>query len=183
MKLLKMEKAYGGKYLRNYKLTYLNREGKEKVYEVVSRNELTGPQDLGKKVSGVSIVAYHEDKMLLLKEFRMGINKAVYNLCAGFIEEGESLEECVVRESYEETGLQFKRIIDVLNPSYGAVAISDIRTNIVFAEAEGTFEDHTSANEEITAAFYTKDEVKHLLQTEEFSSRAQMAAYYFTKLP
>ena len=47
-------------------------------------------------------------------------------------------------------------------------------------EVEGNFEDHTSENEQIDANFYDKDEVQKLLETEPFSSRAQMAAYYFS---
>ncbi len=181
MKLIKMEKVKDGKYLKNYELTYRNKAGKEKTYEIVSRKELSGIEDIGQKVSGLSIAAVNGDKLLLLREFRMGVNKIVYNLCAGMIEEGESLEQCIRRELYEETGLQVKRIIDILPASYAAVAISDTKTSIVFVEAEGEFEDHTSDNEWIEAGFYTKEEVRELLKTAEFSSRAQIIAYFFAR--
>lgn len=181
MKLIKMEKVKDGKYLKNYELTYWNKAGKEKTYEIVSRKELSGIEDIGQKVSGLSIAAVNGDKLLLLREFRMGVNKIVYNLCAGMIEEGESLEQCIRRELYEETGLQVKRIIDILPASYAAVAISDTKTSIVFVEAEGEFEDHTSDNEWIEAGFYTKEEVRELLKTAEFSSRAQIIAYFFAR--
>lgn len=181
MKLIKMEKVKDGKYLKNYELTYRNKAGKEKTYEIVSRKELSGIEDIGQKVSGLSIAAVNGDKLLLLKEFRMGVNKIVYNLCAGMLEEGESLEQCIRRELYEETGLQVKRIIDILPASYAAVAISDTKTSIVFVEAEGEFEDHTSDNEWIEAGFYTKEEVGELLKTAEFSSRAQIIAYFFAR--
>lgn len=180
MEFLGMEKVKDGKYLKNYELTYLNKAGREKKYEIVSRSEITGPDVLGKRVSGVSIVAYHEDKLLLLREFRMGVNRYIYNLCAGMIEEGESMEECISRELYEETGLSVKKIRTILPPSFAAVAFSDVKTQIAFVEAEGSFEDHTSDNEQIDAKFYSKEEVRELLETEEFSSRAQMAAYFFT---
>lgn len=180
MKLIKLEKVKDGKYLKNYELIYENKVGKEKKYEIVSRKELKGPEDLGNAASGVSIVATCDDKLLLLNEFRMGVNKYIYNLCAGMIEEGESIEECITRELYEETGLVLKRIKCILPPSYAAVAISDVKTYIAFAEVEGEMADHTSENEEIRAAFYTKEEVLELLETEEFSSRAQMAAFFFT---
>ncbi len=180
MELLKMEKVKDGKYLKNYELTYRNKAGREKKYEIVSRNEITGPDMIGQKMSGVSIVAYYEDKMLLLREFRMGVNRLIYNLCAGMIEEGESLEECIQRELYEETGLSVRRIRCILPPSFAAVAFSDVKTQIVFVDVEGSFEDHTSENEQIDAKFYTKEEVRELLETEEFSSRAQIAAYFFT---
>ena len=180
MEFLGMEKVKDGKYLKNYELTYLNKAGREKKYEIVSRSEITGPDALGKRVSGVSIVAYHEDKLLLLREFRMGVNRYIYNLCAGMIEEGESMEECITRELYEETGLSVKRIRTILPPSFAAVAFSDVKTQIAFVEVEGNFEDHTSDNEQIDAKFYSREEVRELLETEEFSSRAQMAAYFFT---
>ncbi len=180
MKLLGMEKVKDGKYVKNYELTYINKAGKEKKYEIVSRSEITGPEAIGQRMSGVSIVAYHEDKMLLLREFRMGVNRFVYNLCAGMINDGEALEECIQRELYEETGLNVKKIRCILPPSFAAVAFSDVKTQIAFVDVEGSFEDHTSENEQITACFYSKEEVRELLETEEFSSRAQIAAYFFT---
>ncbi|HBA69106.1 MAG TPA: NUDIX domain-containing protein [Lachnospiraceae bacterium] len=181
MKLIKMEKVKDGRYLKNYELTYVNKAGHEKKYEIVSRKELSGVEDIGKKVSGLSIAAVNGKKLLLLKEFRMGVNKTVYNLCAGMLEKDETLEECVSRELYEETGLSVKRIIDILPASYAAVAISDTKTHIVFVEAEGEFSDHTSENEWIEAGFYSREEVAALLKTAEFSSRAQMIAYFFSK--
>jgi ADP-ribose pyrophosphatase len=135
---------------------------------------------LGQRVSGVSVVAYYEDRLLLLREFRMGVNKYIYNLCAGMLEQDETIEDCIRRELYEETGLQLKRIIHILKPSYAAVAISDVKTQIAFVEAEGILSDNTSENEKITAAFYTREQVRELLEQEEFSSRAQMAAWFFT---
>lgn len=181
MQLIRMEKVKDGRYLKNYELTYQNKAGKEKKYEIVSRKELSSVEDIGRNVSGVSIVATKDDKLLLLREFRMGVNKFIYNLCAGMLEKQESIEECIQRELYEETGLNVKVIKEILPPSYSAVAISDIKTYIAFVEAEGDFEDHTSENELIEARFYTKEEVRALLATEEFSSRAQMAAYFFAR--
>ena len=181
MKFLKFEKVRDGKYLKNYEITYLNKSGREKKYEMVSRRELQGIEDVGGKPSGVSIVATCEGKLLLLHEFRMGVNRTVYNLCAGMLESNESIEDCISRELYEETGLRVKTIKKILPPSFAAVAISDTTTYIAFVEAEGTFEDHTSENEQIEAGFYTRDEVSRLLETEPFSSRAQMAAYFFAE--
>lgn len=181
MELKSIKKVRDSKYLKGYELNYINKSGKEKIYEIVSHNEIENPEDLGKKVSGISIVALHDNKLLLLKEYRMAVNSFVYNLCAGFIEKGESIEECIARELYEETGLRVKRIIKILNPSFAAVGITDVKNQIAFIEAEGSFEDHSSDNEDITASFYTKKEVENLLNEEEFSSRAQIVSYIFTK--
>lgn len=180
MEYINFEKVKDGKYLKNYEITYRNKAGREKKYEIVSRRELKDIHDVGAAPNGVSIVAMKDDKLLLLHEFRMGVNRTIYNLCAGMLEIGETIEECIERELYEETGLQIKQIQKILPPSYSAVAISDTMTYIAFVEAIGEISDHTSDNEQIEAAFYTKEEVKKLLETEPFSSRAQLAAYYFT---
>ena len=42
-------------------------------------------------------------------------------------------------------------------------------------------QDHTSENEQIDSRFYSKEEVWELIQTEQFSSRAQLAAYFFAR--
>ena len=181
MEFVKFEKVRDGKYLKNYEITYLNKSGREKKYEIVSRRELQGIEDVGGKPSGVSIVATCEGKLLLLHEFRMGLNKSIYNLCAGMLEADETIEDCIARELYEETGLRVKTIQKILPPSFAAVAISDVTTYIAFVEAEGSFEDHSSENEQIEARFYTREEVSRLLETEPFSSRAQMAAYFFAE--
>lgn len=182
MKLLRMKKVRDGRYLKDYELTYENKIGKEKVYEIVSLKELSGPEFLGAAVTGVSIAAVYDGKLLLLKEFRMAINREIYGLCAGHLEENENVEDCIRRELYEETGLDLKRIIKIFPPSFSTVTISDAKTQIAFVEAEGTISDeHMSANEQIKAAFYTPAEVLHLIETETFSSRAQMIAYGFTQ--
>ena len=139
MEFLGMEKVRDGKYLKNYELTYKNKAGRIKTFEIVSRKDLKTPEDLGQKPSGVSIVAFRNDKMMLLREFRLSINKEIFNLCAGMLEEGESIETCIERELYEETGLKVKRIIDILPPSFSAVGFSDTKTYIAFVEAEGEF--------------------------------------------
>lgn len=180
MEFLGMEKVRDGKYLKNYELSYRNKAGKLKKFEIVSRKDLKSPADLGQKPSGVSIVAYKDDRMMLLREFRLSINREIFNLCAGMLEEGESIEDCIARELYEETGLSVKRIIAILPPSFSAVGFSDTKTYIAFVEAEGEFEDHTSDNEQIQARFYDREEIRTLLQTEDFSSRSQMAAWFFS---
>ena len=179
MEFLGMEKVRDGKYLKNYELSYRNKAGKLKKFEIVSRKELNSPNDLGEKPSGVSIVAFRDDRMMLLREFRLSINREIFNLCAGMLEENESIEACIERELFEETGLKVKRIIDILPPSFSAVGFSDTKTYIAFVEAEGEFEDHTSDNEQIQARFYSRSEIAQLLKTEDFSSRSQMAAWFF----
>lgn len=181
MKFLGMKKVRDGKYLKGYELAYLNKSGIEKTYEMVSFAELKNADELGKKINGISIVAFMDGKMLLLREFRMGVNRFVYNLCAGMLESGETIEECIARELYEETGLTLKRILRILPPSFAAVSISDVKNQIAFVEVSGELSDHTSPNEDIEPHFYTKEEMAELLECEELSTRAQLAGFCFTQ--
>ena len=181
MILKSIKKVRDGKYLKNYELEYENKSGKIKQFDIVSHSEIRSKDELGEKVSGVSIVALYEGKLLLLKEFRMGVNRYIYNLCAGMKEKGETIEETIKRELHEETGLDVNEIVDILPPSYAAVAITDVQTQIAIVKADGSLSDEfLSDNEEIEAGFYTKEDVKNLLQNEKFSSRAQVMAYFFS---
>ena len=133
-------------------------------------------EDLGVKVAGVAIVARHksQDKLLLLKEFRMAINKTIVNVVSGMIDEGETIEEAVKRELYEETGLTDITIKRILKPSYSSVGMSDEKVILVYADVDGVFSDNSSENEQINAKFYSKKEVVELLKNEEFASRTQI---------
>lgn len=179
MKLNKITKVHNGRFLHQYELEYTNKADKQKCYEIASYNDINSPEDLGRNISGVAIVATMNNKLLLLKEFRMAINDYVFNLCAGRIEKNETLEDCIRRELYEETGLELASINKILNPAYAAVGLSDISNQMVFVTVKGTISDHTSPNEEIQAALYTKDEIKALLENCKFATRAQLIAYIF----
>ena len=50
MKFLGMKKVRDGKYLKNYELSYENKAGRLKTYEIVSRKELEDVQDLGRRL-------------------------------------------------------------------------------------------------------------------------------------
>ena len=181
MKAKNLRLVSNGKYLKKYELDYESEDGHKKSYEFVSHKELKSVDDIGKRVSGVSMCVLKDGKMLLLKEFRMAVNRFVYGLCAGMWEENETIEQCMERELYEETGLKLKKIVKILPEAFAAVSMSDIKNRIAIIIAEGDVEDHSTANENIRAGFYTKEEVRELIENEEFSSRAQVLAYFYTE--
>ena len=82
-KLNSMEKTRNTRFLKNYTLNYTNSEGGEKIYEMVSNFDYDGPEELGERAAGVVIVGWKKDRILLCREFRMGVNHFVYNLPAG----------------------------------------------------------------------------------------------------
>lgn len=179
MELTKIENRHLGKYLNYYDLHYVNNEGKEKVYEITSRNTLKTPSDLGAKVIGITIIGFSGDRLLLLREFRMSINRYVYGLCSGMPEPGETPEECAQRELMEETGLHIEKILKVMPPGFASVGISDGLLITIVAEVSGDLVESHRANEDIIAGLYTKEEVIKLMDTEDFTANAQRIAWMF----
>ena len=178
-KLNSITKIKDGKYLKNYELNYTNKVGEPKIYEMVSYRNISEPSDIGSRVGGAVVVALNGDRILLLHEFRMAVNSFVYNMVAGFKEPGETMEDCVRRELYEESGLKLVRIREILRPAFAAVALSDVSNQLVIADVEGEISDHTENDELIRAAFFSKEEVRKLIDEEPFTSRAQFVAYAF----
>lgn len=94
-----------------------------------------------------------EDRILLTKYAARGINRFV--LVAGFLEFGETLEECVQREVYEEVGLKVDNVCYVASQPWG------FSQNIMIGyscELQGEDKITLDMNELKTAAWFTREE-------------------------
>lgn len=185
MKFQSIQKIHDGTYIHRYDITYITEDGKEKIYEMISRNpEMRTLEDLQKKEPDSVVLILHDEsggKLLLNREFRMAPGEWIYNFPAGLIEEGETLEESARRELKEETGLDLVEITDILPLSYSAVGFANETNICVVGTAAGTFQKSSSAVEEIEAGWYSKEEVRRLLQTELFAARTQSYSYLWSK--
>lgn len=178
MKLIKLTKIHEGKFLSYYVADYLNNNNHIKSYEFVSRNKNLTIDSFGKGCpQGVGLVPFSLDdqKVLLQKEFRLATNNWVYNFPAGLIDEGESVEDAAKRELFEETGTRLNRIDAVLPPSFASQGTSDEMMSIVICHCEGEIVNSSFEDEEIIAKWYTKEEIKELINNKAFMSvRTQM---------
>ena len=181
MKLLDLKQVHKGKFLSYYVASFLNKDGKVKEYEFISRDSTLTKEKFGHNLpAGVGLVALNKarDKVLLQSEFRLATNHFVYNFPAGLIDAGETVEEAAKRELKEETGLDLIEIKDVLPPSYASQGTSDELMQLVVCTCEGEIKESIFADEEIIAKWYTKEEVKNLfLQKAYMSVRTQMFLY------
>lgn len=174
MELNSIVKILNNKYIHLYNASYINASGKEKNYELISRNPNLTVEEFSsnKRVDAVGIVVLNtsKDKILVCKEFRLACNKWVYNFPGGLIDGDETCTEAAVRELKEETGLDLVNVIDVMPPAITAVGISDESVYTVVGIATGEFAKSTSDDEEIEPLWLTKDDVRNLLKEEAYMS-------------
>lgn len=185
MKFKGIEKKAEGKFITRYDLTYETEDHQEKIYEIISRNKkLESFEQLhGDKPDAVVIIATDRtgERIVLNREYRMAVGEWVYNFPAGLIDAGETPKEAAKRELWEETGLELYEIEDLMGPSYSAVGFSNEINVCVVGRAQGEFQKSTSALEEITAGWYTREEIRELLKTERFTARTQGYCYLWSK--
>ena len=185
MKFLGMEEKGGGRFLHRYDLRYELSDGKEKKYEIVSRKSgMSTLTELNASAPDAVVLIVTDsagERLLLNREYRMAVGGWVYNFPAGLIDPGEDIETAARRELFEETGLHLDAILETFPLSFGAVGISNESNVCVLCRASGDFAPSTSAEEEIEAKWFTKAELRTLLQTETFNSRTQTGGWWWSR--
>ena len=185
MKFKRIDKKYEGKFISMYNAYYETELGREKVYEMISRNkDIKSIEELNNsKCDAIILIVESEDHemILLSKEYRMAVGGFAINFPAGLIDPGETCEEAARRELKEETGLDLISITEVLPMSYSAVGVTNERSCCIIGTAGGTFTPSTSDEEEIEARWYTKAQVRELLREENFAARTQAYCYWWSR--
>lgn len=185
MKFKSIKKVLEGKYIHRYDISYETEDGKNKVYEMISRDKnMTGKEDMeNHPVDAVVLIMEDEtgERILMNREFRMATGEFVYNFPAGLIDPGETPVESARRELKEETGLDILEVKEILRECYSAIGFSNEKNQCIVGVAGGEFAPSTSSVEEIQAAWYTKAEMRELLKTEAFAARSQIYAYLWSR--
>lgn len=182
MRFKGITKVHEGRFITRYDLHYETADGKMKDYEMISRSRtLDSFEALSNHAPEAVVLILHDEageKVLLNREFRMATGSFVYNFPAGLIDRGESPDEAARRELWEETGLTLTSIRGHLDNSYSAIGFSNEKNVCVLGTASGTFTPSTSAEEEIEAGWYTKDQVRRLIEAgAPFAARTQAYCY------
>ena len=160
------------KFLNLFKLFAENKNEESLEYLVASRAEKV--DDLKavnhkNKADAVAIVAWHQEsqRFVLLKQYRYAIGDYVYELPAGLVEDGESIEDAAKRELYEETGLKAAEMTTDGNAYFSSPGMTDETCAIVRCIAIGEIKnDYQERNEEIEVVLVDTDEILRILREE-----------------
>ena len=183
------------KFISLYNIKYLNKKNKEKSWTVASRKKkdvLEGIylEDKKDKVDAVIICAYHKDnkKLVIIKEFRVPINKYIYELPAGLVDsDDENFEKAVIRELKEETGLDVVEIKKDLssNQVYLSPGMTDESAAFVYCICEGEIsKNYLEDDEDIEAILVSQQEAKEIIKNNNtpMDIRAYLALQSFSLL-
>lgn len=132
----------------------------------------------------ISAVILNTDtnRVVLVKEYRHGIDRMVYEFPSGTCEENEPIEETCIREVKEETGYKNVKIVRKLYTASPNPAFMMNRINSFLVEVSGEKEkQHLDADEFVSVEEKTFEEVDHLVMDLEDTGAFQKLSWTLAK--
>lgn len=161
------------KFLNLYNAEYSNKGGNIKNWIIASRKEkenLEGVYLNNKELQddAVLIVPFHkeEEKIVVIRQFRVPINSYIYEMPAGLIDKGESPQTAITRELKEETGLDVIEILKntVKEQLFLSPGMTDESVTSVFCTCGGTISKaYMEEDEDIEPILLSQKEAQELL--------------------
>lgn len=112
----------------------------------------------------VNVVALTEDgRFLMERQYRHGLGRTCYELCAGVMEAGEEPLEAARRELLEETGFGGGEWTYYMALSANASAMNNLSHTFVAKGVRRLADPDPEATEDISVHFLSVDEVRDLL--------------------
>ncbi|WP_435791575.1 NUDIX hydrolase [Clostridium sp.] len=164
------------KYLKLYNAEYTNKKGDIKNWSIASRKDLNTLKNnyfngTDENIDAVIIVATHidEDKIVIIKQFRIPLNDYVYEIPAGLIDPGEDVETTAKRELKEETGLDLLQIdYNKTKPKvYISTGMTDESVALVYCTCSGEIsKEYLEDDEDIEIMLLSRQEAMDLISSD-----------------
>ena len=124
----------------------------------------------------VNIVAIDkEGKMLLVRQYRHGLQRTGYELVAGVLEKDENPMEAAKRELLEETGYAGGEWHELMQISANTSTMTNVTHCFVAAGVEKVSSQHLDENEDLEVYTFTQDKVKEMIRQGEFMQALMVA--------
>ncbi|MBQ8999625.1 MAG: NUDIX hydrolase [Clostridium sp.] len=173
-KITKVNPLVETKFMGLYDIEYKNKQNTDRNWTVASRKnkeqlEEIYLQNKEDKIDAVVIAALHkeENKLVVIKQFRVPINNYIYELPAGLVDNSEDIKTTVARELKEETGLELIDInnINSIDKVYLSPGMTDESVAFVYCTCSGKIsKEYLEADEDIEAILVSQEEAKELLK-------------------
>ncbi len=124
-------------------------------------------------VNTIAITA--DGQFVLVRQYRHGLRRVSFELCAGVVEEGETPEEAARRELAEETGYTGGRWRELMVLSPNSSTSTNLTHCFLAEGVELTGTQHLDATEDIEVHLRSRQEVLRMLRAGDFV-QALMAA-------
>ncbi len=150
MKIIKKYKVFDGDFSHFYITEFEDKTGAVKKWEFLER---------ARDTKAVVVNAYHENKIILVKQFRYPINMFSIEFPAGLIDKGETPEATALRELLEETGYR-GRVTSVSPPLCTSAGITSEIIYMVDIKVTSKSNQKLDDSEEIEVLEFSRDKIK-----------------------
>lgn len=149
---------------------------KVRVDEVTLPDGTKSRREYVRHSGGCAVLLVKEGNVALVKQYRYVYGKAIYEIPAGKLEEGEDPKVGAKRECEEETGYSadLKHLVDI----YPSPGYTDEIIHVYFATAATFIGQRTDDGEFLTCEFIPLDEVVNMIERGEINDAKTVAAIY-----
>ncbi|MCP4723168.1 MAG: NUDIX hydrolase [Desulfobacteraceae bacterium] len=167
MEISHIEKITDCKHLNLFSIQYRDRAENIKNWVFASRSHLPNPLNQETGISdAVVVVPFHrqEEKLVIIKEFRVALGGYQYGFPAGLVDTGETIVQAGKRELFEETGLTIIKVLKLSPPIYSSSGMTDENISLLFVECDGTpSNEFNEMSEEIEVLMLTREAAGKLI--------------------
>ncbi|OQY52279.1 MAG: DNA mismatch repair protein MutT [Desulfobacteraceae bacterium 4572_89] len=168
MEICKIEKITNCKHLNLFSIQYRDRKKNKKNWMFASRSDHHNPfsQTPGLP-DAVVVVPFHkqEEKLVIIREFRVALGGYQYGFPAGLVDKGESIIHAGKRELFEETGLEVTKILKQSPCIYSSSGMTDESISLLFVECRGKpSNEFNELSEDIEVVLLSRKEASMLME-------------------
>jgi ADP-ribose pyrophosphatase len=169
-KTLSSELIYAGKNIKVFKEEILTPQGRKSTRDIVRHK------------GACAVIALYEDKIILINQYRKSLDKVIYEIPAGCIEEGEDIYLCAARELNEETGYEADNLV-LLSSVYSTPGFSDEVIHIFYAKnvKKAEIKKDADIDEYIDVTLKDIEEAERLILSGEIADAKTICAFYLYK--